>query len=278
MRPRTGARNWLTPHDPPKPLGPESARYKLWRGFGSAANAHPLRPNTASGQPTANHWEYTRLFLRSQPQRFSQDSHNRSRGRVPASRGVILKLGNHGGNTLGGQAECAAWVCRFEVAKEFPSPLGVSGYASWSAFADFHAGGSKVNEPLDETGLGCCPAKGVPEAFPGFVRLPYVAVIEQVDRVTPFGACGEQSGKGTAPGRGLSWQARELTGGDRRLAGAIFQGNLEMPSRIVCRVRKALARNIAIGRQFDGRGVTRRRSGRHGSEGLLMSADNGRAC
>ena len=69
-----------------------------------------------------------------------------------------------------------------------------------SAFADLHGGGGKVNEPLDEPGIGSRPAKGVPETLPDFVSFPGVAVIEQVEGMEPPGMRGEDRGNGSAAG------------------------------------------------------------------------------
>ena len=77
----------------------------------------------------------------------------------------------------------------------------------WSAFPDLHAGGSNVNQPLHELGFGTRAAQGVPESFPGFMRFPVKALIEEVYGVEPMGIRGEECGKGLAPG---GWLGGEL--------------------------------------------------------------------
>ena len=51
-----------------------------------------------------------------------------------------------------------------------------------------------MDEPLDKPGLGSRPAKFVPEAFPGFVCFPGVALVEEVESVEPVGMRGEEGG------------------------------------------------------------------------------------
>jgi hypothetical protein len=76
------------------------------------------------------------------------------------------------------------------------------------AFPDLHAGSSKVNQPLHKLGFGTRAAQGVPERFPGFMRFPVEALVEEFQGVAPLRNRGEECGKGLAPG---GWLGGELS-------------------------------------------------------------------
>jgi len=141
-----------------------------------------------------------------------------------------------------------------QVAQKLPGPLAVSAYTCGLPFADFDGGGSEVNQTLDETGFGSRPAEGVPEALPHFMSLPVETPAIEVDGVEPPGVSDERSGKGTAPRIERIRQGIELGDGNRRLVGEILAG-IEVADRMIHRVRQVVARNIAVGRERDGRGV-----------------------
>jgi hypothetical protein len=102
---------------------------------------------------------------------------------------------------------CVTNTCRPEVAQERSGSLCVPANSFRPAFPDLHAGGSKVNQPLHELGFGTCAAQGVPERFPGFMRFPVEALVEEVEGVEPQGSRGEECGKCLAPG---GWLGGEL--------------------------------------------------------------------
>jgi hypothetical protein len=62
----------------------------------------------------------------------------------------------------------------------------------WSAFPDLHAGGSKVNQPLHESRFGSRAAESMPESFPGFMRFPVKALVEEIEGVAPLGGRGKK--------------------------------------------------------------------------------------
>jgi len=163
--------------------------------------------------------------LRRQPQLTAQDPHDRRPGSVPAFGPVLLQLGNHGGEAIGGQTDSgyrvtralamatgnlrqrAANRCRFEVAKKFPGSLRMPSYSRRPALPDLHAGGSQMDEPLNEPGFGGRAAQGVPKAFPSLVSLPIKAPVEEIQGEAPFRGGGERGGQGMAPGHGIGRQA-----------------------------------------------------------------------
>jgi hypothetical protein len=79
----------------------------------------------------------------------------------------------------------------------------VLGDPGWLSCTDLHGRGSEVDEPLDKPSLRTSPAKLVPEAFPGFVCFPGVALVEEVEGVEPVEMRGEEGGDGLAAGGGV---------------------------------------------------------------------------
>jgi hypothetical protein len=82
----------------------------------------------------------------------------------------------------------------------------------WSAFPDLHAGRSKVNQPLHELGFGTRAAQGVPERFPGFMRFPVKALVEEVERIEPAQIGSQECGQSAATGGWLGGELSELEG------------------------------------------------------------------
>src|SRR5258706_12579301 len=56
-------------------------------------------------------------------------------------------------------------------------------YALQSPFPGLDSGGGQADQRAEEVGLDSGPAAGVPQGFPGLLRFPVVAMIEQVDPV-----------------------------------------------------------------------------------------------
>lgn len=56
-----------------------------------------------------------------------------------------------------------------------------------------------MNEPLDASGFWSRAAEGVPKVFPGFMRFPVIASIEEVEGVEPGRVGGKEGGKRVAP-------------------------------------------------------------------------------
>jgi hypothetical protein len=79
----------------------------------------------------------------------------------------------------------------------------------------------------------------------------------------PPGVLGQESGKGSAPGVGLSGKAQEHVGRKHRSVGLASLG-IEMTGGVVHRMGEVVARNVAGGRELEGRGVARGRLSGHG--------------
>ena len=192
---------------------------------------------------------------------------------MPAFGLIGDQFGNHGGEAIGSQTkggsgvtrafleatgkprQCTANRCRPGATKEFPGPLRVPGYAIGFALADFHGGGSEVDEPLIESGLWSGPAEGIPKALPCFVCFPIPAAVEEVHRVEPLRVGGERGGKNAAPGGGVGREVREEGGRVESVAGLIVDGAVRMATGVVHRVRQVMAGHVGVGRQRVGRGV-----------------------
>ena len=193
----------------PFPTGePPKAVYSVFAG--SSMKLTKIQDGTGA----AGHGPRHASPLPCQPQLSTQYPHNgRLRG-VPAFGPVVLELPDNAGDAFRGEAKSCgvslfvANMCRPQVAQERSSPLCVPTNSFRPAFPDLHAGSSKVNQPLHELGFGTRAAQGVPERFPGFMRFPVEALVEEVSGVEPLRVRAEECGKRLAPG---GWLSRKLS-------------------------------------------------------------------